>query len=129
MAQAIAEWWDELTVSKPTPVVFWQFIEPGRNRIVKLYEHGIWRQLELEGPELDGNPTIVLVDQANSRGGKISAEGGRAMSKLEWGPFAGRSEREAAIEACKWWHEVLDRLDARAKQIAQPESHSCGESC
>jgi hypothetical protein len=124
IAQAVEEWWASLNGSKPEPAVFWKFIEPGRNRIVKLYEHGIWRQLELEGPELNGERTTIWVDQANSQGGRMSADSGRVISQLDWGPFAGRLEREAAVEACRWWHGVLDGLDARAEEIAQTGSPS-----
>ena len=119
MAQAVAEWWKAMSASKPEPAIFWQFIENARNRVVKLYEHGIWRQLVLEGPEYQGRPTTILVDQANARGGRMTAQDGHVISKLADGAFAGQSERDVAIEACKWWRGVLDRLDARAKEIAE----------
>lgn len=119
MAQAVAEWWKAMNASKPEPAIFWQFIEGARNRVVKLYEHGIWRQLVLEGPEHKGKPTTIWVDQANSRGGKVTSEDGHVISQLAHGPFAGRVERDVALEACKWWHEVLDGLDTRAREIAE----------
>ena len=119
MAQAVAEWWKAMNASKPEPAIFWQFIENGRNRVVKLYEHGIWRQLVCEGPEHQGRPTTILADQANSRGGKMMAEDGHVISQLADGAFAGQSERDVAVEACKWWRGVLDGLDARAKEIAE----------
>ena len=48
----------------------------------------------------------------------MTSEDGHVVSQLMHGPFAGRSERDVAIEAYKWWRGVLDALDARAKQIA-----------
>src|ERR1700681_2813253 len=54
MAQAVTEWWKAMNASKPEPAIFWQFIDEARNRVVKLYELRIWRQLVLEGPEHQG---------------------------------------------------------------------------
>lgn len=120
MAQAIAEWWADINVSKPEPAIFWQFIENNRNRVIKLYEHGLWRQLVLAGPETEGAPTTILIDQANSRGGKITAHDGHVVSKLADGSaFAGQSERAVAFEACRWWRGVLDGIDASAKTLAE----------
>jgi hypothetical protein len=119
MAQAVAKWWKATNASKPEPAIFWQFIDDARNRVVKLYEHGIWRQLVLEGPLHQGMPTTILVDQANAQGGKIITEDGHVISELSDGAFAGRSERDVAFEACRWWHGVLGGLDARARELAK----------
>lgn len=73
----------------------------------------------MEGPEHQGIPTTILVDQANAQGGKITTEDGQLISQLADGAFAGKSERDVAFEACKWWRGVLDALDARARDIAK----------
>jgi len=120
MASAIAEWWRDINASKPEPAIFWQFIENSRNRVIKLYEHGISRQLILKGPELEGAPTTIWIDQANARGGKITSHDGEVISRLADGStFAGQSERDVAFEACKWWKGVLDGIDARARVLAE----------
>lgn len=118
MARAIEEWWKDINASKPEPTIFWQFIENSRNRTIKLYEHGISRQLILKGPELEGKPTTICIDQANSRGGKSIAHDGEVISRIaDDSAFAGQSERTVALEACKWWRGVLDGIDARARAL------------
>jgi len=120
MAQAIMEFWKGIKVSKPEPAIFWQFIENSRNRMIKLYEHGISRELILKGPELEGAPTTLWIDQANSRGGKLTAHDGEVISRLADGSaFAGQSERAVAIEACNWWMRILDEIDARARTLGE----------
>lgn len=120
MEQAIKEWWKDINASKPEPAIFWQFIENSRNRTIKLYEHGISRKLILEGPELEGKPTTLWIDQANSRGGKLIAHDGEVISRLADGSaFSGQSERAVALEACKWWRGILDGIDTRARALSE----------
>lgn len=117
MNQSIDEWWKALINTKPEPAIFWGFIESGRNNLIKMYEHGISRHLIVPGPEFEGKPSTIWIDQANSRGGGIRSEQGYAVSNLATGPFAGRYEKEVASEACNWWLEILNIIDERAKEI------------
>ena len=118
MKQAIEEWWMDIKATKPEPSIFWQFIENSRNRMIKLYEHDLSRQLILKGPELEGVPTELWIDLASSRGGKTTGHDGEVISCLaDSSNFAGQSERTVAFEACKWWRGILDGIDARAKVL------------
>lgn len=117
LKRAIDEKWRALVASKPEPAIFWHFIELERNRFLKNYEHGISRTLSVPGPALDGKPTVIVVDCANSRGGAFSP-GATLESKIADGPFAGRREREVAWDAYDWWKCYLDEVDALARTYA-----------
>ena len=117
MEKAVDEWWCSLKSTKPEPAIFWGFIEEARNRVIKLYEHGLTRDLVVPGPLLEGKQTTITIDQANMRGGRITSDAGRVESQLTSGPFAGQSEREVATKACRWWKDTLDKIDARAREL------------
>jgi len=115
MKAAIRSWWDKINASKPEPRIFWEFIEQERNEVLKVYEFGIRRQLEFDGPEHEGRPTRISVDLASAQGGKMTSEDGEVVSHLRAGSFSGRPECEVAIEAIKWWDSVLDEIDEKSK--------------
>lgn len=119
LKRAISEKWAALNQSRPDPQIFWGFIEWERNRFLKNYEHGISRTFTIEAGEFRGARTWVTQDVANSRGGSISIPGAEYSSSLTDGPFAGRHERDVALEAHDWWKRYLDEVDALADSYRQ----------
>lgn len=115
MKRAIDEKWTELVRTRPVPNIFWGFIEYERNRFLKNYEHGISRTLTIPGPDLDGKRTVLVVDCANSRGGRGESPDATFDSCISDGLYAGRHERAVAFEAHDWWKEYLDDVDALAE--------------
>jgi hypothetical protein len=108
LKSAIDQKWHELQASRPKPLIFWGFIEPERNRLLKNYEHGISRSLVSRRAN---GEVIKLLDSGNAQGG-IYGKGIDTESFIASGPFANRPEIEVALEAWAWWGQYLDKIDA-----------------
>ena len=114
MRVAVNKKWKQLQQSKPSPEIFWGFIEEERNRFLKNYEHGIVRELVTKGPVINGVRTSIHINVGDGRGGEIGP-GKELSSVISSGPFAGQSERKVAWQAYDWWESYLDEVDALAK--------------
>ena len=126
MRRSIDRHWSELQGSKPDPAIFWGFIEFERNRYLKNYEHGILRRRVFLSSD---NKTPIALDLANSQAGmmvQVVSAGSlpndvahrSVVSTIADGPFAGRSERQVAVQALDWWSEYLDKVDYEANADA-----------
>jgi hypothetical protein len=125
LARLVAQAWTRIQSTKPEPKIFWGFIESERNRFLKNYEHGITRLKVFHTTE--GGQALVL-DIANS--GKLVQMGTLRsapphvpdrgiLSVLSDGPFAGRPEREVALEAVAWWDAYLREIEQAADPSAE----------
>jgi hypothetical protein len=90
--RAIDEAWSSLSVSKPEPAIFWQFIDKERGNIIHQYEVGAGQGVTIH---LDHKPTEYHY-------------------LINTGPFAGRDQRVILKEAIAWWESYLDRIDQAA---------------
>ena len=111
--------WKELQDSRPEPAIFWQFIEPERNRFLKNYAHSVDRWL----------PALQLYNQATGEpAGSLRLNAGISQgmgysgeepleSAIRSGPFAGMHERELARRAQSWWKAYLDDIDRRLVEL------------
>lgn len=116
MKRAIDEKWSELSRTKPEPQIFWEFIFHERNRFLKNYEHGIVRTRTQSVVTPTGSVESLVSDVANSRGGTSEGPNELLESYISDGAFAGRSERQVAFEAHRWWTRYLDDVDELAKR-------------
>ncbi len=96
MAAAIDEAWSDLNRTKPSPEIFWEFIEGERNNILKAYQFS----LEEDEETIRGAPykrysfVFQNLDLAQN-----------VLVVLE--------------EAIQWWHTYLDAIDEKAALKAQ----------
>lgn len=114
MKRAIDKKWSELEQSKPEPYIFWEFILKGRNQFLKMYEHGIVREITIP-IESD---LYVSIDLANGSG-KLSSPNAEIKSYILRGQFEGFSEQEVARMAYDWWKKYLDDVDLLAQQYQE----------
>ncbi len=110
MRAVITKKWKQLNQTKPSPEIFWGFIEEERNRFLKNYKHGIVRELVISGPIMDEVQTTLRINVGDG-GGEIGS-GKNLRSFISSGPFAGKSEREVAWQAYDWWDSYLNEIDA-----------------
>ncbi len=101
---------EELKRSKPRPELYWSFIELERNRFLKEYEHGIKRDITFKGTVVDGKQILMKIDVGNSQNSIIGSPHQPFRSVISSGVFAGRPEKEVAIEALKWWKEYIAEI-------------------
>lgn len=88
--KAIADSWDRLNQSKPSPAIFWEFIDRERHNIVHEYEVGA------------GQGATVHLGQ------NVRVERHYVVNT---GLFAGRDQRELLGEAIAWWETYLTEID------------------
>lgn len=101
--EAIEQAWADLKNTRPEPRIFWEFIEEGRNNIVKEYKLGIETRVRLDFVLL--NPGVDP-ESVPSKSGS-----GKVEYIVKFGPFAGRPQKEVILEAIEWWESYLDRID------------------
>ena len=92
--QAIDAAWKELQRTKPSPQIFWQFIDQERHNIVHEYEVGA------------GQGATVHLGQNKPV---------EHHYLLNTGPYAGQDQRDVLREAIAWWEQYLDAVDGRAR--------------
>ena len=96
MAAAIDEAWSDLNRTKPSPEIFWEFIEAERNTVLKVYQFS----LEEDEETIRGAPykrysfVFQNLDLAQN-----------VLVVLE--------------EAIRWWHTYLEAIDEKAALKAQ----------
>lgn len=102
---AVDNWWSKLKATKPTPKIFWHFIEDERNAILKLYRTNAGQ----------GVTVYASLPEVNLRTGEQKqGPPPRVVHhyRIVSGPFAGRDQRGLIEEAIKWWEAELDAIDA-----------------
>lgn len=105
--------WKALNFSKPEPKIFWEFIEQERNNVLKQYQLGVARWMQLPALVLPQGSTVMMVDMANSRGGGGVNENLYPIhTQITSGPFRGRKEFDVIAEAADWWGEQLSEIEA-----------------
>ena len=107
MKRAISEKWQNLKNSKNENKIFWEFIEPERNRFLKNYKHNVKRTILLS----NSSEFSLTIDVGKSQGICLSTEDA-TESIIAYGPYAGRPEIEVAWEAYHWWRKYLDEIDS-----------------
>jgi len=101
--------------AEPKPLIFTEFIEGERNRYIKNYELGVRRSIFAWGKIGDEEHAFQLhANIGTSRGVRGVITPGRYQSSLTDGPFAGKSEKEVALQAYAWWVAYLDEVDQLA---------------
>jgi hypothetical protein len=104
--------------TKPLPAIYWQFIYRERNNILKQYRFGFVRIIE-QTPDttlyLGTGQTIRYqitrrtdglafnYDALSVTGGPLPPQQRPITSLIADGPFKGRSEKDVAEEAIRWW--------------------------
>lgn len=84
------------------PRIFTEFIETERNSFLKEYNHSVKR-----GMTVKGNPYTIEVDMTSSVSTRFESPDGIINSVIKTGPFAGRNEKDVAIEALNWWKQYI----------------------
>ena len=87
--------WQGLGRTKPSPLIFWGFIDAERHNIVHEYEVGAGQGV-----------TVYL-------GSDRPPDHHYVMNT---GPFAGRDQRDLLREAISWWESYLEDID-RVSQL------------
>lgn len=103
----------EILVS-PEPAIFWHFIKGARDNFLKEYVTGVSRTRSKLITHPSGKTFSLSLDAGSVRGVTI-APMDAAASVVKDGPFAGRPEKEVALQAYEWWRKYLDEVDELAK--------------
>jgi hypothetical protein len=114
--QIVKELWSHWTSTKPEPEIFWEFIESERNTVLKQYEFGFSRTVQVRRSE-EGPVTTELRGDllARSEPQQLRQRELRDLQSLiVAGPFRGRSESEVAAAAIEWWEQTLIEIERRA---------------
>ena len=101
-ADILSFWWKSLTVSKPEPIIFWNFIDKDRHLILKQYAFHV-EMFEHNLLKLDDGSYLLFDD-----GNYVSLSGGLIITD---GPFEGRSGIEICGLALEWWAEQLTSME------------------
>jgi hypothetical protein len=103
--KAIAEWWSKLSLTKPSPEIFWLFIEEERNNILKEYQTNAGQgvTLQLGGSQASFQPGEAKVDPPGQPVYHYT---------MNAGYFKDQDQRELIAKAIQWWEQQLDALDA-----------------
>lgn len=120
--------------TRPLPEIYWQFICCERNNILKQYRFGFARTIEpapdttlhlgtgqtirfqvaptssTAGGRADG--LAFNYDALSVTGGPLPPQQRPIKSLIADGPFKGRSEKDVAEEAIRWWMDYLDEVEA-----------------
>jgi len=120
--------------TKPLPEIYWQFICRERNNILKQYRFGFARMFassagtslqlwtgqriacqvigtsSIPGGRTDG--LAFVYDALSVTGGPLPPQERPIRSLIPDGPFKGRSEKDVAEEAIRWWTDYLDEVES-----------------
>jgi hypothetical protein len=120
--------------TRPLPEIYWQFICRERSNILKQYRFGFARTIE-QAPDTtlylgtgqtiryqitptsstpDGRTDGLAFnyDALSVTGGPLPPQQRPITSLIADGPFKGRSEKDVAEEAIRWWTDYLDEVEA-----------------
>jgi hypothetical protein len=100
---AIDDAWRELNIGKPSPAIFWSFIDAERHNIVHQYEVGAGQGATVH---LGQNKPVEHHYLINT------------------GPFTGQDQRGVLPQAILWWEGYLDAIDKEATRctLTSPSS-------
>ena len=88
--KAVDRWWVALKQTRPTPAIFWSFIEDERNLQLKEYRSVAGQNMTVfPGANRPSETTYTMKD----------------------GSLAGRDPRELVREAIVWWERELEAID------------------
>lgn len=106
--------------TKPKPEIFWRFIYCERNNVLKQYDFGFARTIEPPArtrtpvsstPAGHAHALAFKFDALSVTGGPLPPQEIQIKSLFADGPFKGRSEKDVAAEAIRWWEDCLDEVE------------------
>lgn len=108
MAKAVRAKFADLKAKRPEPEIFWEFIEPERNNLLKEYRTAAKQNVTVRPGTAHLNPRT---------GEQHSTPGLPALYEhvMSDGHFQGRDPRDLVQEAIDWWEGYLNEVDASAK--------------
>ena len=95
LQRVVDEKWKALNASKPSPAIFWEFIETERNALLKTYE--------------------TMARTSVVAGGGKSGRPNAYDYRIGSGPFAGRDQRDVVEDAIAFWEQYLLDIETRCR--------------
>lgn len=92
----IAEWWENLKKNKDQHTIFFNFIEPERNNILKEYKIGMF----------SGEVSVIA-----GTTGEAFTLSETMFCPITYGAFEGEDCRDIALQAIKWWEVQIDSIE------------------
>jgi hypothetical protein len=102
LRKAVDERWDYWRRNREEHRLFWDFIEAGRNAVLKTYELGV-----------PPGGVEFLIESAETA--QIVTLGECIYKPLLDGPFAGEDGRDVARDAIAWWEMELSAIAGGAR--------------
>jgi hypothetical protein len=120
MRAAVDAAYDQLKTTKPEPRIYWEFIEQGRNRLLKEYEFGVQQNVTVR---LGG----VWWNLATGQSGADPPGPTTYEHLVVGGSFIGQDPRDVVQLAIEWWRSYLDKIDQLATKLPVSASQ-CSQS-
>jgi len=138
LEKAQRAWWAKLKATKPSPSIFWQFIESDRNRLLKEAELTVGQSVEgfqaystarptlrappppppLRLPNYTYGQSVEVILHSTARPTLRAPRPPPPLRppnytyEMNSGPFAGQDPRDLVRDAIDWWEKQLDGIEA-----------------
>jgi hypothetical protein len=110
LRDAIDAAYAQLKATRPEPKIYWEFIEEGRNTLLKLYEFGVQQNVTVR-------PGSAWLKKATGESGAYPSGPTTYEHLVRGGSFVGQDPRDVVQLAIDWWRSYLDYIDQLATKL------------